>query len=141
METKFYKCTVCGNVFAAIEDSGITPVCCGKTMAQLNAMDTDGAAEKHVPVVTRQENGLLKIEVGATPHPMTSDHHICFVAVETCCGLKIIHLNPSQPAEAIYCDCNERVNAVYEYCNLHGLWKTTDIPCDSKKVTCKTKVQ
>ena len=53
MEAKFYKCPICGNVFAVIEDSGVVPVCCGKPMLHLNAMQTDGAAEKHVPVVTR----------------------------------------------------------------------------------------
>ena len=103
MEAKFYKCPICGNVFAVIEDSGVVPVCCGKPMLHLNAMQTDGAAEKHV-------------------------HHICFVAVESCCGLKIIHLDPAKPAEAVYCDCGEKVKAVYEYCNLHGLWKSTEIP-------------
>ena len=60
MEAKFYKCPICGNVFAVIEDSGVVPVCCGKPMLHLNAMQTDGAAEKHVPVVTRQEDGKLK---------------------------------------------------------------------------------
>lgn len=127
MEAKFYKCPICGNVFAVIEDSGVVPVCCGKPMLHLNAMQTDGAAEKHVPVVTRQEDGKLKITVSSVPHPMTPEHHICFVAVESCCGLKIIHLDPAKPAEAVYCDCGEKVKAVYEYCNLHGLWKSTEI--------------
>ena len=30
MEAKFYKCPICGNVFAVIEDSGVVPVCAKK---------------------------------------------------------------------------------------------------------------
>ncbi|MDO4510862.1 MAG: desulfoferrodoxin family protein [Bacteroidales bacterium] len=125
MKARFYKCPICGNVFAVIEDSGVVPVCCGKPMQMLDAMTQDGAAEKHVPVVTRQQDGTLMIEVGSLPHPMTPEHHICFIAVETSNSLKIIHLDPTQPAEAAHCDCCETVIAVYEYCNLHGLWTTT----------------
>ena len=132
MEAMFYKCPVCGNVLAVVEDSKVTPVCCGKLMTSLKAMHTDGAQEKHVPVVTRQSDGLLKIKIGSDAHPMTPEHHICFVAVESCCGLKIIHLDPAKAAEATYCDRGEKVQAVYEYCNLHGLWKTTDIPCTNQ---------
>ncbi len=128
METKFYKCPVCGNVIAVMVESGVVPNCCGKPMKLLNAMEVDGAREKHVPAVTRDENGMLKIQVGEVPHPMTPEHHICFVAVETCNSFTVIHLDKTKPAEATYYDCHKDVIAVYEYCNLHGLWKTTDIP-------------
>lgn len=128
MEAKFYKCTVCGNVMAVLVDSGVVPVCCGKPMKQLNAMEVDGAREKHLPVVTCCKKGCLKIEVGEVPHPMTAEHHIAFIAVETASSLKVIHLEVDKPAQTVYCDCSEPVVAVYEYCNLHGLWKTTQIP-------------
>lgn len=128
METKFYKCPVCGNVMAVLVDSGMVPVCCGKPMKQLNAIEVDGAREKHLPVVTRCDKGSLTIKVGEVPHPMTPEHHIAFVAIETACALKVIHLDVTKPAEVVHCDCCEDVVAVYEYCNLHGLWKTTDIP-------------
>lgn len=127
MEAKFYKCPVCGNVMAVLVDSGVVPVCCGKPMKQLNPMEQDGALEKHVPVVSRCEDGMLKIVVGAQPHPMTAEHHIAFVAVETPTSLKVINLDVDKPAQTVYCDCGEKVVAVYEYCNLHGLWKTTTI--------------
>ena len=128
METKFYKCPVCGNVMAVMVDSGMVPVCCGKPMKLLNAIEVDGAREKHLPVLTRCDKGFLMIKVGEVPHPMTPEHHIAFVAVETATALKVIYLDVTKPAEAIYCDCCEDVVAVYEYCNLHGLWKTTTIP-------------
>lgn len=128
MEAKFYKCPVCGNVMAVMVDSGVVPVCCGKPMTQLNPMEHDGALEKHVPVVTRCENGTLKIKVGETPHPMTPEHHIAFIAILTAHTLKVIDLEINKPASVVHRDCHEDVVAVYEYCNLHGLWKATDIP-------------
>lgn len=128
MEAKFYKCPVCGNVMAVMVDSGVVPVCCGKPMKQLNPMEHDGALEKHVPALCRNEKGALVIKVGSVPHPMTPEHHIAFIAIETANTLKVIHLDVTKPAEAVYCDCCEDVVAVYEYCNLHGLWKITDIP-------------
>ncbi len=132
MEAKFYKCQVCGNVIVKLVDGGVDPSCCGQPMKLLNAMEVDGAREKHLPVVCRNEDGLLVIKVGETPHPMTPEHHICFVAVETKKAIKVIYLDPEKPAEACYCDCHEEVTAFFEYCNLHGLWKTTDIPCKEK---------
>ena len=29
-----------------------------------------------------------------------------------------------EKAEAVFCTCADKPVAVYEYCNLHGLWKT-----------------
>ena len=135
MDAKFYKCPVCGNVIVKLVDSGLIPECCGQPMELLNAMEVDGAREKHVPAVCRKDDGKLFIKVGEVPHPMTPEHHICFIAVETCCGLKVMMLDPEKPAEACYCDCREPVTAIYEYCNIHDLWKTTDIP--PQKECCK----
>lgn len=128
MKTVFYKCPHCGNVVMMMVDSGVVPVCCGDPMKRLDPHSFDGAREKHVPAVTRTEHGALEIKVGEVPHPMTPEHHICFIAVETANGIKVCHLDPEKPAEVVIrTDCCE-VTAVYEYCNLHGLWVTTDIP-------------
>lgn len=128
MTTKFYKCPHCGNVIVKFVDSGVVPVCCGETMKLLDPHVTDGAKEKHVPVVARTEKGNLCVKVGEVPHPMTPEHHICFVAVETADGVAVHHLDVEKPAETVFCECCHAVTAVYEYCNLHGLWATTDIP-------------
>lgn len=126
MTTKFFKCPHCGNVIVKHVDSGVVPHCCGEEMKELSPKGIDGAKEKHVPVVTRIENNMLNIKVGEMPHPMTPEHHIAFVAVETPTSIDVHYLDPAKPAEAVCYDPQE-VTAVYEYCNLHGLWMTTEI--------------
>lgn len=123
---KFYKCPICGNIVVSVIDSGVTPVCCGKEMIELKANETDGAREKHVPVVTRKEGSCcVLVEVGSVPHPMLPEHHISFIYLETANGGQLRYLDPTKPAVAEFCDCKDPIVAVYEYCNLHGLWKAT----------------
>ena len=122
MATKFYKCSVCGNVIVKMVDSGVPVVCCGKKMEELVANTVDASQEKHVPVVTTLEDGRLRIEVGSVPHPMMPEHHIAFIYVETAKGGIRIDLKDEPVAEV--CTCGAKPLAVYEYCNLHGLWKT-----------------
>jgi superoxide reductase len=52
---------------------------------------------------------------------MAPEHHISFIYVETENGGIIAHLKDKP--EATFCICNDKPVAVYEYCNLHGLWK------------------
>ena len=122
MATKFYKCTHCGNVIEKGVDSGVPVVCCGEEMEELIPNTVDASGEKHVPVVTRIDEHTIKVEVGSVPHPMLPEHHIAFIYVETERGG--IRVNLTDKPEAIVCHCAERPIAVYEYCNLHGLWKT-----------------
>ena len=42
--------------------------------------------------------------------------------VPVCCGEPMNELDPVAPAVAEFCTCKSPVVAVYEYCNLHGLW-------------------
>jgi len=121
-ELKFYRCEHCKNVIVKVHDGGPVPVCCGEPMKELTANTTEASQEKHLPVVTR-ENGKITVTVGAVEHPMTAEHYIEFIALETAKGFRIAYLNPGDhPAVDFYED--EPVTAVYAYCNLHGLWKT-----------------
>ena len=122
MATKFYKCNHCGNVIEKVVDSKVPVVCCGEKMVELIPNTVDASNEKHVPVVTRLDDCRIKVEVGSVPHPMTPEHHIAFVYVETENGG--IRINLKNKPEAVVCVCTEKPIAVYEYCNLHGLWKT-----------------
>ena len=79
-------------------------------------------ATKHVPVVTRLDDCRIKVEVGSVAHPMTPEHHIAFIYVETENGG--IRVNLKDKPETVVCVCTDKPVAVYEYCNLHGLWKT-----------------
>jgi superoxide reductase len=91
-------------------------------MVELVANTVDASQEKHVPVVTRVDDCRIKVEVGSVPHPMTEEHHIAFIYVETENGG--VQISLKDKPEAVFCTCNDKPVAVYEYCNLHGLWKT-----------------
>lgn len=123
MATKFFKCRHCGNVIEKIVDSDVPVVCCGEKMEKLVANTVEASVEKHLPVVTRIDDCTIKVEVGSVAHPMLPEHHIAFIYVETENGG--IRVNLSDKPEAVICTCSSRPIAVYEYCNLHGLWKTT----------------
>ena len=123
MATKFFLCTTCGNVVVKAVNSGVKVVCCGKEMMELIPGTSDGAMEKHVPVIERVDERNIKVKIGSQPHPMTEEHHIVFIYLETEHGGQIRYLDPNGPAEATFCICKDKPVAVYEYCNLHGLWK------------------
>ena len=122
MATKFYKCAHCGNVILKVVDSKVPVVCCGEKMQELIPGTVDASVEKHLPVVTVLDETTIKVEVGSVAHPMLPKHHISFIYVETENGG--IRVDLKDKPEAVISLGNERAVAVYEYCNLHGLWKT-----------------
>lgn len=119
----FFKCNHCGNVIEFVKNSGVPVMCCGEMMEQLVPGTSDGAAEKHVPVVT-VKGSKVTVFIGEVEHPMAEEHHIEWIALETKKGTQKIFLKPGQKPEAefILTDDDEAV-AAYEYCNIHGLWK------------------
>ena len=120
MATKFYKCRHCGNVIEKVVDSGVNVVCCGEPMEELVPNTSDGSGEKHVPVVKHLDDCKIEIKVGSVAHPMTEEHHIAFIYVETDNGGIRVDLKDTPVADIYVGAAN--VTAVYEYCNLHGLW-------------------
>ena len=125
MEAKFYKCNHCGNILIPAIDAGVTPSCCGEPMELLKAGVSDGAAEKHVPVVEREGDGShFAISIGSVPHPMTEEHAIQFVVLLYGSRTYMFKLEPGEEPKV---RCTVKDNSlpvtVYEYCNLHGLWK------------------
>lgn len=122
MAVKFYRCRHCGNVIQKFVDSKVPVVCCGEPMQELVPGTIDASLEKHVPVVTRVDDCKIKVQVGSVAHPMTTEHHISFIYLETENGG--IRIDLKDKPETFICTCNVKPVAVYEYCNLHGLWKT-----------------
>lgn len=120
---KFFRCDICGNIVGLIIDAGIPMVCCGEEMTELIPSTTDGAYEKHLPVVEIKDNEI-KVSVGGVPHPMVKEHYIQWIYVETEKGGQRKSLLPDQKPEASFMLVDDKAIAVYEYCNLHGLWKT-----------------
>ena len=117
---EFYRCERCGNVVALLKKGGGTLTCCGEAMKKLEANSTDAAKEKHVPVVVR-EGGKLKVSVGSVPHPMLPEHHIEWIALVSGDKVEFRFLKPGEEAKAEFDEVAS--GTVYEYCNLHGLWK------------------
>ena len=123
MDLKFFVCRHCGNVIAYVEDSGVKVVCCGEPMQEMVPNTSDGAGEKHVPVVTR-EGDTVTVKVGSVEHPMLEAHYIEWIALQTTAGVQLRRLAPGQKPEAVFALApGEDVVAAFEYCNLHGLWK------------------
>ena len=81
---------------------------------------TDGAHEKHVPVI-EQSGEHVTVKVGSAEHPMIEKHYIEWIVLETATGYQKHELKPGEKPEAHFA-VTEPVVAAYEYCNLHGLW-------------------
>ncbi len=122
MDVKFYKCSHCGNVAVKPYDQGVPLVCCGEKMGELVAGATDGAHEKHVPVVSI-EGSSVHVEVGSVIHPMTPEHHIGLICLVSEQGYQMRpDLADGAPIADFALAEGDAPLKVYEYCNLHGLW-------------------
>ena len=120
--TKFYICEHCGNIVGMINDSGVPLVCCGQKMTKLEAGTVEASREKHIPVVTREGN-TVNVCVGSVEHPMTEEHSITWVYLQTCRGGQRKCLKAGEAPAVTFTLTDEEPIAVYAYCNLHGLWK------------------
>ena len=121
---KFYICKHCGNIVTKLTSAGVPIKCCGENMVLLEAGVTEAAVEKHVPSVT-VEGSLVKVSVGSVAHPMTDEHYIPWVALETETSASVEWLKPGQAPEVVFSLAEgQKAKAVYAWCNLHGLWKT-----------------
>ncbi len=116
MNIRFYKDKDTNEIFFSV--SGEIP----QGYEEVIANTTDGAVEKHVPVITIEGN-KAHVEVGSVLHPMTEPHHISFIVLVTDNRAELARLDPlgSPMADFVLAE-NEKVIAAYEYCNLHGLW-------------------
>lgn len=120
---KFYECKHCGQIIEMVNNSDVPVTCCGEQMVEMVTNTSDGAGEKHVPVVT-VDGSTVKVNVGEVDHPMTEAHYIPWIVVETCCGVYRKNLKPGDAPTATFEIGGMKAKAVYAYCNLHGLWKT-----------------
>ncbi len=121
-ENRFYICEHCGNIVGMINDAGVPLVCCGQKMTKLEPGTVEASVEKHIPVVT-VEDGFVKAIVGSVTHPMTEEHSIMWVYLQTDRGGQRKNLAPDSAPEVTFALADEKPIAVYAYCNLHGLWK------------------
>jgi superoxide reductase len=124
-EPKFYVCKHCGNMVNMLHDSGVKMICCGDEMTELVANTTDAAVEKHVPVITVKDD-IVTVTVGSVPHPMTPEHKIVWIYLQTEKGEQLNCVDTQDVAETTFkLTDGDKIIAAFEYCNLHGLWKAT----------------
>ena len=96
---------------------------CGKPMKELIAGTVDASREKHIPVYSVEGN-KVSVVVGSVEHPMVEVHYIQWIVLKTNKGIQRKHLSPNEAPRAEFTLLEgEVVEEVYEYCNLHGLWK------------------
>ena len=120
---KFYICAHCGNIVEMVHDAGVPVVCCGQKMEELVPNTVEASGEKHIPAVSVKD-GIVEVNVGAVDHPMVDVHWIEWVQLQTDRGSRRHYLNPGEAPKVCFSLCEgDEVEAVYEYCNLHGLWK------------------
>lgn len=89
---------------------------------ELIPCSTDAAQEKHVPVVTKKCK-QVKVDVGSVVHPMSEEHFIEWVAIETAQGYQVKYLKAGDlPVCSFSLADGDTFVKAYAYCNLHGLW-------------------
>ena len=121
---KFFICKHCGNMVGFIVNSGVPMICCGEKLTELVPNTVEASTEKHLPAVTVSGN-TINVQIGSTLHPMTNEHYITFVYIETKNGGQRKSLKIGKdPKVSFDITADDSPVAVYAYCNLHGLWKT-----------------
>lgn len=97
-------------------------MCCGEKMTRLEPGIVEASAEKHIPVVTVDQN-LVTVQIGSAAHPMTEEHSILWVYLQTDRGGQRKCLEVGSDPVVTFALTDEKLVAAYAYCNLHGLWK------------------
>ncbi|MEA4832688.1 MAG: desulfoferrodoxin family protein [Oscillospiraceae bacterium] len=124
---KFYICKHCGNIIAFVKNKGVPVVCCGEKMSELVPNTIDASHEKHVPVIKREGNKVI-VEIGSVAHPMTEQHYIEWICLQTKQGNQRKQLKPGDEPKVCFMICgDDEVEAALAYCNLHGLWNKKEI--------------
>ena len=124
MEITLYKCSICGKMVEVVKDTPAPLVCCGKPMEELIPGTSEGATEKHVPIVEVNETNVT-VKVGEVEHPMLEEHYIEWIAICTKNGIYTKSLKPGdKPVATFTINASDPFEAAYGYCNLHGFWKS-----------------
>ena len=113
---KFYQCEKCNKVIISKEALVMDG------WKEVVPSSTDAAVEKHVPVVTKKCK-QVQVSVGSVTHPMSEEHFIGWIAIETEQGYQVKYLSANDvPTAAFSLAGDDKFVAAYAYCNLHGIW-------------------
>ena len=107
-----------------VNEKPVPTICCGEPMMELVPNTEDGAQEKHIPIYFVEGN-VVHVSVGEVTHPMLEGHYIEWIALVTNLGNQRKVLKPGEEPKADFALLSgEKVEAVLEHCNLHGLYST-----------------
>jgi superoxide reductase len=120
-KNQIYKCEVCGNIIEVLHEGTGTLVCCNQNMKLQEEHSEGEYAEKHAPVIERNEEGV-KIKVGSIEHPMEEKHYIEWIEISTEKGRSKKFLKPGEKPEKSFPVKADNIKSRM-YCNVHGLWK------------------
>ena len=121
-KVSYYKCPICGNIIEVVNGDIKRVKCCNKELELLVANTTDAALEKHVPVYEINNDEII-VKVGETIHPMEEKHYIMWISLVTDDRVIRVDLKPGDEPIVKLPYIKDAI--IYEYCNLHGLWKNT----------------
>ncbi len=122
MKEKFYFCKGCNAVLMSMDEN--PGECCANELQELIPGTVDASREKHVPQYEVRDSKVF-VNVGSVSHPMTQEHYIPWVCLYTNQGCQMKRLSCTDKPELCFAlSEGEKVEAVYAYCNLHGLWKS-----------------
>lgn len=117
----FYVCKDCDFEVQVIRSGACEPNCFTDSLTYLEPNTKEAATEKHIPEVTVDGN-TLTVQIGSVIHPMSEEHNIEWIYVETEKGGQMKHLKTTEEPKAVFSIVDDKALKVYAYCNLHGLW-------------------
>lgn len=117
---EIYKCDVCGNIVGMVHAGAGELVCCGQAMTLQKENTVDADKEKHVPVITENDQGVL-VSIGEKDHPMEKEHYIEWIEIEADKKIYRKYLEPGNEPKAKFTIKADNIKA-RAYCNIHGLW-------------------
>lgn len=98
--------------------------CAKGAFTLLDSSQAEGAGEKHLPEV-KKDGSRIQVRVGSVLHPMSAEHSIEWIFLETKKGGQFRRFTPdNEPTAEFVVAPDDEAVAVYAYCNLHGFWKT-----------------
>lgn len=120
-----YKCEICGNIVEVLHEGPGELVCCGQPMKKMEEKkNEEGFNEKHIPVIEKTDSKII-VRIGEIEHPMTDEHYIEWIELETEDEILRKYLSPNQKPEISFKKPESKITKVRSYCNLHGLWTKT----------------
>ncbi|MDE5680707.1 MAG: desulfoferrodoxin [Lachnospiraceae bacterium] len=75
--------------------------CLGSNFTELDPSKSEGAGEKHLPCVT-VNSSLVTVSVGSVAHPMSEEHSIGWIYLETTEGSQLKKLTPDSEPKAVF---------------------------------------